>query len=113
MIERYYEAFHRVSMAAQCDGAGAADWELTTGEAFFAGLCGASSAPITAAEQREAKVSAVLLHPRGVTLRCGDMIRRECDGAVFRVLSDSADSQTPDHSALNIARTKVERLVRV
>ena len=53
----------------------------------------------------------MLLHELDVTLTLGDDVRRERDGALFRVMSHSGLMRTPAFSGLQFAQVPVERLV--
>ena len=53
----------------------------------------------------------VLLHEYDVTLAPGDHVRREKDGALYRVAGRSDDMRTPAFSGLSFAQVPVERLV--
>ncbi len=113
MIDRFFEAWQLIDATAVSDGMGAAVWSAAEGEAFRAGLVRAKVRAVESAEQRQGHVTGTLMHPRGVRLCCGQLIRRERDGAVFRVLSDSTDCISPEASAIDAAQTTVERLVDV
>lgn len=111
MIGQYYEPFRKLKMIRTADGMGGEDVVLQDGAEFAAGLCRVSSTVVTAAEKRRTMMHGALLHPIDVALDCGDLIRRERDGAVFRVISDSDDTRTPSRATVFFAQTKVERLV--
>ena len=111
MIENYYEPFRMLAAVKTEDGMGGADVTLVPGDMFAAGLCRGKAQPVTAAEQRKTRMQGLLLHPLEVVLECGALIRRERDGAVFRVMSDSSDMQTPAEASVFLAQTMVERLV--
>ena len=111
MIDKFCEGWHVVEASPGDDGTGAAVWAAAESEGFMAGLAGMRVAAAEAAQQRRGRVTAVLMHPREVWLRCGQVIRRERDGAVFRVLSDSSDCMAPASSSMDAAQTTVERLV--
>ena len=90
---------------------GGADVTLKAGAVFAAGLCRMTAQSTEAAEVRKTRAAGVLVHPTDVALDSGDLIRRERDGAVFRVMGDSSDGQTPACASVFFAQTKVERLV--
>lgn len=46
-----------------------------------------------------------------VRLHYHDVIRRESDGAIFRITSDSLDSEAPDASTVKITKATAERWV--
>ena len=111
MIDDFYEAWRMVAVSGTADGMGAASYAVTEGEAFMAGLAQTRVKAAEAAEYRLGHVTGTLMHPRGVALRCGQLIRRERDGAVYRALSDSSDCMAPASSSMDAAQTTVERLV--
>ena len=111
MIENYYEPFRKLTAVRAEDGMGGADVKVMPGAVFAAGLCRVKVQPVMAAEQRRTRMQGVLAHPKDVMLDSGKMIRRERDGAIFRVISDSSDVQTPAGASVFFAQTTVERLV--
>ena len=53
----------------------------------------------------------MLLHEFDVTLAPGDHIRREKDGAVYRVTDRSDNMRAPAYSGLRFCQVNVERTV--
>ena len=111
MIDDFYEAWRMVAVSGTADSMGAASYAVTEGEAFMAGLAQTRVKAAEAAQQRLGHVTGTLMHPRSVALRCGQLIRRERDGAMYRALSDSSDCMAPASSSMDAAQTTVERLV--
>ena len=46
---------------------------------------------------------------RGVTLRHGDVLKRDEDGATFRITGTTVDWEAPEMSTVQIAKTTAER----
>ena len=111
MVADYWEAFRRMDRADVPDGLGGQAEKLTPGEGFRAGLC-----PERAREDSPGGAAAVreryqLVHEAGVTLGPGEVIRREKDGALYRVAGHSDHGRAPQRGRLAFCQVQVERLV--
>lgn len=53
----------------------------------------------------------LIVVPAGTVLAFYDVIRRDSDGAVFRVLGDNRDTQPPAQSSVQITKVLAERWV--
>lgn len=111
MIERWFEAFTLLEKAAAPDGLGGETAALTPSIPFQGALTLTAGDMTNAAGQPVLAESPVLLHETDVTLVPGDHIRREKDGAVYRVTDRSDMLRAPAFSGLKFAQAPVERVV--
>lgn len=112
MCTRWFEPFMLLEAAHVPDGLGGSGMTLTEVTPFRGALTHTASDAETAAGQLVLKHQPVLLHEFDVTLAPGDYVRRERDGAVWRVTGSSGDMRTPAFSGLQFAQVPVERWVR-
>ena len=110
MLQDYCEPFTLMTPVA-ADALGATALRYEAGESFSAALCMAAGAPASPAGMTAARHAPVLLHPREMTLMPGDVIRREADGAHFRVTDCSDFMRTPRIAHASFAQATLERLV--
>ena len=111
MIEKWFEPFILLERVSSPDGMGG---ECVTWQELlpFQGVMTFTTEDeITAAGQRMAAAQTVLIHEFDITLSPGDHVRREKDGAVYRVQGRSEDLRSPAFSGLQFAQVPVERLV--
>lgn len=111
MIQRWFEPFTLLEKAAVRDGLGGEHSGFLPCLAFQGVLSLASGVQSTMAEQPVSEESPVLLHEFDVTLVPGDHIRRDKDGAVYRVCDRSDNLRAPAFSGLQFAQVPVERVV--
>lgn len=111
MIERWFEPFTLLEKSADDDGLGGTKASYTSILGFRGVLSMATADQTTMAEQPILAESMVLLHEFDVTLAPGDHVRREKDGAVYRVADHSGNMRAPAFSGLRFAQVPVERLV--
>lgn len=111
MLGEYMEDFRRMESGGAGDGLGGLTGKLTPGEAFHAGICPGQTAAAALAGKEAARESGVLLHGAGVTLAPGEIIRREKDGALYRVRSRSEFYRAPRRGRLAFAQVNIERVV--
>ncbi|MGN0778889.1 MAG: hypothetical protein ACI4MJ_07070 [Aristaeellaceae bacterium] len=111
MLEHYMEDFLLLECVREPDGMGGFRTAYEESMAFRGGVTATMSREITVAQSARDAVIPVLVHEWGVTLRCGDIIRRVSDGECYRVTGRSSDMRTPDMAALAYAQVPVERLV--
>lgn len=111
MIERWFEPFSLLERAAVSDGAGGESTGFVPILDFQGALSFTGGTQATMAGQPIAAETLVLLHEFDVTLSPGDHVRREQNGAIYRVTSCSDSMRAPAFSGLRFAQVGVERLV--
>ena len=111
MIERWFEPFTLLEHSAEADGLGGTTGSWTPVLGFRAVLSTTTAEQTAMAEQTVLTEQMVLLHEFDITLAPGDHIRREKDGAVYRVADRSGNMRAPAFSGLRFAQVPVERLV--
>jgi hypothetical protein len=111
MLSDCFEDFVRLLRVRRPDGLGgiAVSWE--NGATVRAGLFQSGGTSVSLAEAPAYLARCTVLHDRALELHTGDRLRRVRDGAIFRVLGNSADHRAPDHAALSLAQVPAERLV--
>nr|MBR4280927.1 hypothetical protein [Clostridia bacterium] len=111
MLTDYFEPFTLLERRAEPDGMGgeSVSWQPVTG--FRGGLTHTCGKEISVGGRPTVQRCPMLLHELDVTLVPGDQVRRERDGALFRVISGSDGMRTPAFSGLQFAQAPVERLV--
>lgn len=111
MIERWFEAFTLLERKSTPDDLGGeivAYDEVTPFQGVVTFTAGDS---LTRGGQAALREEPVLLHEYDVTLSPGDYVRREKDGAVYRVASRTDSMRAPAFSGLRFAQVNVERVV--
>ena len=111
MLRDYCETFTRMTAMKDPDGLGVPALRYTAGEAFSAALCSAPGLPDSPAGLTAARHAPVLLHPREMTRLPGDVVRRDRDGTLYRVLDCSDFMRTPSGARTPFAQVTLERLV--
>lgn len=111
MIERWFEPFTLLETTAVPDGVGGQISGFAPVLAFQGALSFTTGAETSLAGQTIAAETLVLLHEFDVTLTPGDHVRREKNGAVYRVKASSDSRRAPAFSGLRFAQVEVERLV--
>lgn len=111
MIEKWFEPFTLLDRNATPDGMGGGYVTWSEATPFQGVLTFTAEDEVTAAGQRLLAEHPVLLHEFDVTLAPGDHVRREKDGAVFRVAGRSDNLCAPAFSGLRFAQVPVERVV--
>ena len=111
MLTDYFEPFVLLERVAVPDDLGSQEvtWQpLTDFRGALTHTCGEE---IAVGGRATLRSTPMLLHEPDVTLMAGDHIRRERDGALFRVFGGSDGMRTPAFSGLQFAQAPVERLV--
>lgn len=109
MIDQFFEPFTLLTPACIQDGLGGTATELTPFVAFRGALTQIAAQEQDTAGRMSLRSRPVLLHDFDVTLRMGDRVRREKDGAIYRVAGRPEDMRTPAFSSLRFAQVPVER----
>ena len=111
MLTDYFEPFMLLERSAEPDGLGGetVTWKpVTDFKGAVTHTCGEENSVGGRAALRQ---TPMLLHETDVTLAQGDYVRRERDGAIYRVCGGSDGMRTPAFSGLQFAQAAVERLV--
>lgn len=109
MIEKWFEAFTLLAQVPVDDGLGARPPALAEDVPFRGALTFTVAGEIPAGGQIALEDTPTLLYDPDVTLVAGDRVRREKDGAIYRIKGGSMGA--PAFSGLRIAQVKAERLV--
>lgn len=111
MIERWFEPFALLEKASVQDGLGG-EYAAWVPVLDFQGVLSVTAEGMSAiAGQTIPTQRLVLLHEDDVTLTPGDQVRRERDGAVYRVTGGADSRRAPAFSGLRFAQVNVERVV--
>lgn len=111
MVEDFWEGFRRMEATGEADGLGGQAEALAEKESFRAGLCPERMQSALQGVAAAAQERYQLVHEAGVTLAPGEIIRRESDGALYRVAGHSDYARAPRRGRLAICQVRVERLV--
>jgi len=111
MIQRWFEPFSLLEKTASPDGMGGESVTFAPMMTFQGALTFTTGDEISMAGQAVLREGMALLHEFDVTLSPGDHVRREKDGAVYRVQGRSDNLRSPAFSGLQFAQVPVERLV--
>lgn len=109
MIEKWFEPFTLLAQEQHSDGLGAYPPGISDDVFFRGALTCTTSGVIPAGGQPLLEDTPTLLYDPDITLVPGDRIRREKDGALYRVCGGSMGA--PAYSGLRFSQVKVERLV--
>lgn len=93
------------------DGMGGFTQEWTEGASFRAAIVKDSTMAARVAEKQGVTELYTITVDKGITLDYHDVFKRKSDGAIFRVTSNIADSQTPSVASFQIGQVTAERWV--
>lgn len=111
MIEKWFEPFTLLEETPTPDGLGSRTAAFTPALSFLGALTWAEDQPHPAAASQALRCAPALLHEFDVTLSPGDHVRRDKDGAVYRVTGRSDSLRSPALSGLRFAQVPLERVV--
>lgn len=111
MIEKWFEPFTLLEHQASPTGFGSNEGCFTPVATFRGVVSCHTGSEVSAAGQMALKETPVLLHEFDVTLVPNDHVRRDRDGAVYRVCSRSDSMQAPAFSGLRFYQVGVERVM--
>ena len=109
MIEKWFEPFTLLARVPVSDSLGAYPPVFAEDIPFRGVITFTLGREIPAGGQPVLEDTPVLLYDPDVTLTTGDQVRREKDGATYRVCGGSMGA--PAHSGLHFSQVKLERLV--
>lgn len=110
MLADYLTPFALLARDAAPDGLGGTEVALQESLIFQGGVTFVPGGEVTVAGLSALRTVPVLVHDYDVTLRPGDVVRRQSDGAVYRVAGHSRDMRTPATADLRFAQVPVEIL---
>lgn len=95
-------------ISANPNGTFDTQYRYQQGAAFYAMLRKDSDPAIRAAEAQAGKGMYTVVVKQGVSLKHGDVIRRDSDGLTLAVTGRTLDWKAPDMSTLKLAKTTAE-----
>ena len=110
MIQKWFEPFMLLDTTCKNDPLGGAEGSFTPVMRFSGAVSFHSGSEVSAAGQMVLAETPVLLHEFDVTLSPNDYVRRERDGAIYRVTSRTGSMRTPEFSGLRFCQVNVERV---
>ncbi|MBQ8202220.1 MAG: hypothetical protein IJZ74_10710 [Clostridia bacterium] len=111
MLTDYFEPFALLERISEPDGLGGQRFSFRYVMDFRGGLSYTAGQEISVGGRAVLRSDPVLLHEFDVTLAPGDYVRRERDGAVYRVTGCTEDMRSPAFSGLQFAQVPLERMV--
>lgn len=106
LIDNCYVDFNYIAVSMMPDGEGGQIVKTTDGEKFKAVVREDSFKEIKKAEKSAKNVTYTITTNRNIRLKFNDLIKRECDGKIFRITSDS--QCTPKTSGLDMRQVTAE-----
>lgn len=110
MLSDYFERFTRLCAAALPDPYGGQVQQSMTEMPFSAALADALGEEGEHAGKPFVRVTPYLLCDPDTPLALGDLIRRERDGARYRVCSQPSDRRTPIQAGFPFCEIRLERM---
>ncbi len=111
MLGDYMEDFILLERTDTPDETGGIASVYEESMAFRGGVTAVMASEIDIAQRPARRLTPVLVHEWGVTLRQGDVVRRVSDGRCYRVTGHSSDMRTPLCAGFAFAQVPVEGLV--
>lgn len=109
VLRDMFEPCHMMDrVSANPNGTFDTRYRYQQGAAFYAMLRKDSDPTIRAAEAQTGKGMYTVVVKRGVSLKHGDVIRRDSDGLTLAVTGRTLDWEAPDISTVQIAKTTAE-----
>lgn len=111
LIDEQMESCTMVDKRSIPDGQGGFDYEWVDGATFNAAVTKDSSLQARIAEKQGVTEIYSITVPRGVILRVNDVVKRNSDGAIFRVTSNIVDDETPNRASFQYGQVTAEKWV--
>lgn len=108
LLSEAYEPFVFMTKDFTPDGEGGFYTVWTEGAEFPATADFATSSLAKIADALTEKVNCTVTTSKAITLEPMDVIKRVSDGVYFRILSDGANSKTPNSATLDMRQSKAE-----
>lgn len=111
MIQKWFEPFTLMVPELESTRLGSDEGGFTEGMPFSGVVSFHTGSEVSTAGQMVLEETPVLLHEFDVTLSPNDYVRRERDGAIYRVTSRTDSMRAPEFSGLRFCQVHVERVV--
>lgn len=111
LIDEYMTPCVMVDKHSVPDGLGGFRYEYVDGAQFTAAIVKDQSMQARIAEKQGVTELYTVTVYKGAQLDFRDVFRRISDGAVFRVTSNTKDSETPERATFQIGQVTAERWV--
>ena len=108
LLEEYSTEYTILLVEEQDDEYGSTITKYVDGMTFIGQLAFMSDSIMSVSEALGLMTSYRLIIPKGVVLEFHDIVRRNSDGKVFRVKSNSANVYTPSSSGLDLSYVELE-----
>lgn len=109
LIDNMMESCTMVDRKTVPDGLGGFTHQWQDGAPFKAAIVKDNTLAARVAEKQGVTEVYTITVPRGVVLQYHDVFRRETDGQIFRVTTNTKDSETPDVASFQIGQVSAER----
>lgn len=106
--ETMLTAAHRITATSTPDGRGGVKPTYLPGEAIEAVFGYNSAVKKIPAEKADSVPQYIITTRKGVTLHYNEIIQRDSDGKLFKVLTDSEDNKSPNVSYINMQQVEAE-----
>jgi hypothetical protein len=106
--EGFMEDFCKVTETRTADGLGSVLCQRTDGEKIIAGVSDVQETSTEVGGSKAVRQQVTIYLPKEVSLSAGDVIRRECDGALFRLTGFGKEA--PD-GTMKMRQVTAERVV--
>lgn len=108
LLSEAFEPFYFIEKRFVPDGEGGMLPTWTQGAEFQATADFATSNLQTIADKLTERVNCTITTTKSITLEPMDVIQRASDGTYFRILSDGANTKTPESAGLDMRQSKAE-----
>ena len=108
LLESAYEDFTILNKSIVDDGYGGVTTEWTDGATIQGAIVFDNSTQMKIAQSMGVTSSYTLTVKKSLVLDYHTVLRRESDGKVFRLTSDSDDKKTPEEASLNMRQYSAE-----
>ena len=108
LLENAYEDFTILNKSVVDDGYGGVVTQWSDGAVVKGAMVFDNSAQMKTAQAAGYKAAYTLTVKKHIELDFHTVLRRESDGVIFRLVSNSDDKKTPDSAYLNMRQYSVE-----
>ena len=111
LLDDAFTSFTVINKAVVDDGYGGTTTTWTDGATIQGAIVLDASAQMRTAQAMGSKAAYTLTVRKDTELDYHTVIRRESDGAIFRLISNTDDKKTPDSAGLNMRQYTAEEFV--